>query len=213
MRTLSEHEKLAEAIVNLEEKGALQISKRMLEAGVDPIEVLETCRKGMSIVGERFESGVYFLSEMIMAAEIFREIMEMVRPRLKKIVTKPLGRVLIGTVQGDLHDIGKNIVITLLEVEGFDVADLGVDVPPERFIEGIRKHKPDIVGMSGLLSLAIESMKKTGDAIKEAGLRGKVKIIIGGGRLDEYARDYVGADAFADIAVTGVRLCKELIGR
>jgi len=209
---LFESEKLVEAIVNLEEETALQMSKQMLEAGMDPVDVFETCRKGMEKVGERFEIGEYFLSELIMAGEIFKRIMEIVRPQLKKDAIKHLGRVLIGTVEGDIHYIGKNMVIALLEVGGFDVIDLGVDIMPERFIEAIREHKPDIVGMSGLLTLAIDSMKKTADAIKEAGLRNKVKLIIGGGRVNEDACRYVGADAWADNVSKGVRLCKELIG-
>lgn len=213
MKLLLDLEKLAEAIVNLDEKAALEISKKMIESGADPIEVLETCRKGMTKVGEKFEAGEYFLSDLVMAAEIFKEITEIIKPQLKRIVTKPLGKIVIGTVQGDIHDIGKNIVKALLEAEGFDVVDLGVDVPPEKFVEAIKEYKPDIVGMSGLLTLAIESMKKTADAIKNAGLRDKVKIIIGGGRADEEAKNYVGADAWSDEAAKGVKLCKEILGR
>jgi methylmalonyl-CoA mutase cobalamin-binding domain/chain len=148
-----------------------------------------------------------------MAAEIFTQVMDSIRPRLKRSASKNIGKILMGTVQGDVHDIGKNIVIALLEAEGFDVMDLGVDVPPEKFVEAIRKHEPDIVGMSSLLTVAIESTKQTIDAITEAGLRDKVKIIIGGGRVDEYARDYLEPDAITDNAAKGVRLCKELLGR
>jgi len=117
-----------------------------------------------------------------------------------------IGRVVIGTVYGDIHDIGKNIVVTMAEAAGFEVIDLGVDVPPQKFVEAIKQYNPDIVGMSGLLTVAIESMKKTIDAIKEAGLRDKVKIIIGGGRVDEYAKEYTGADAWARDAATGIRI-------
>lgn len=208
---MSEAERLVEAIVNLEEETALRLAKQMLEASADPVEVFETCRKGMEQVGERFEEGEYFLSELIMSAEIFQEIMEIVGPQLKKADVRILGRVLIGTVQRDIHYIGKNLVIALLEVAGFDVIDLGVDVPPEKFVEAIGEHKPDIVGMSGLLTLAIESMKTTVAAIEEAGLRNNVKIIIGGGRVNEDAYGYVGADAWADNASKGVKICKELI--
>ncbi len=118
----------------------------------------------------------------------------------------------MATVKGDVHDIGKNIVTALLEAEGFEVIDLGVDVPAEGFVEAIKEHRPDIVGMSGLLTVALESTKKTIEAITEAGLRDRVKIIIGGGRVDEYARDYVKPDASTDNAAQGVRLCKELLG-
>lgn len=209
---MSHQDGIVEAIVNLDEQSALQISKEMLEKGTDPIEILEKGRAGMSIVGERFDSGDYFLSEMIMAAEIFQGVMDVIRPKLKRSATEYVGKIVIGTVEGDVHDIGKNIAIALLEAEGFEVIDLGVDVPAERFVEAIKEHRPDIVGTSSLLTVAIESTKKTIDAITEAGLRDKVKIIIGGGRVDEYTRDYVKPDASTDNAAQGVRLCKELLG-
>jgi len=205
-------EGIVEAIVNLDEGAALQLTAEMLEKGVGPVEILENCREGMSIIGERFQRGDSFLSEMIMAAEIFNGVMDAIRPRLKKGATGNLGKIVIGTVQGDVHDIGKNIVIALLEAEGFEVIDLGVDVPPGRFVKAIREHGPDIVGMSSLLTIAIESTKRTIDAITEAGLRDEVRIIVGGGRIDEYAKDYFKPDASTDNAATGVRLCKELLG-
>jgi methylmalonyl-CoA mutase cobalamin-binding domain/chain len=203
---------LAEAIYNLDEQTALNLSRMMLDNGVDPVEILEESRAGMSVVGERFQSGEYFLSEMIMAAEIFTVIMDTLRPMMKRSVSETIGKVVIGTVQGDVHDIGKNIIVALLEAEGFDVVDLGVDVPPEAFVEAIREHEPDIVGTSSLLTVALESTKKTIDAIVEAGLRDRVKIIVGGGRVDDYARDYVKPDASTDNAAIGVKLCKELMG-
>ncbi len=203
---------LAEAIYNLDEQGALRLSREMLENGVDPVEILEESRAGMSVVGERFQSGEYFLSEMIMAAEIFTAIMDSIKPRMKRSVSETIGKVVIGTVQGDVHDIGKNIIVALLEAGGFHVVDLGVDVPPEGFVEAIKVHEPDIVGMSSLLTVALESTKRTIDAIVEAGLRDSVKIIVGGGRVDDYARDYVKPDASTDNAAIGVKLCRELMG-
>ena len=204
-------EKLAVAIADVDEKAALEISQGMLEAGEDPAKVLEVCRRGMSVVGQRFESGKYFLSEMIMAAEIFNEILGTVRPRLGRIEEKPLGRIVLGTVQRDVHDIGKNIMIAMLEAERFQVIDLGVDVPPEKFIDAIREYQPDVVGMSGLLTSAIESMKNTVEAIRATGLTARIKIVIGGGRADEIAREYTGADAFADNAAKGVEIIKAMI--
>ena len=204
-------EKLTVAIADVDEKAALEIFQRMLEAGEDPAEVLEVCRRGMSVVGQRFESGKYFLSEMIMAAEIFNEILGMVRPRLGRIEEKPLGRIVLGTVQGDVHDIGKNIMIAMLEAERFQVIDLGVDVPPEKFIDAIKEYQPDVVGMSGLLTSAIESMKNTVESIRATGLTARIKIVIGGGRADEIAREYTGADAFADNAAKGVEIIKAMI--
>ncbi|UCD45303.1 MAG: cobalamin-dependent protein [Candidatus Bathyarchaeota archaeon] len=208
---MSSVESLVEAIVDLDEQAALGRVGEALEAGVDPVEILERCRQGMSIVGERFEKGEFFLSEMIMAAEIFTQIADSVRPQLKRSVTGNVGKIVIGTVEGDVHDIGKNIAIALLEAEGFEVVDLGVDVPPNKFVEAIKEHEPDIVGMSSLLTVAIESTKQTVDAITEAGLRDRVRIIVGGGRMDEHARDYVKPDAATDNAATGVRLCKQLL--
>ena len=209
---MSSRGSLVEAIINLDEPAALKRAGEQLNAGVDPVEILEKCREGMSIVGERFETGEFFLSEMIMAAEIFTQIMDSIRPQLRRSVTENVGKIVIGTVEGDVHDIGKDIVIALLEAEGFEVIDLGVDVPPQRFVEAIREHEPDIVGMSSLLTVAIESTKRTVDAIAEAGLRDSVKIIIGGGRMDGHAMEYVRPDAATDNAAQGVRLCKRLLG-
>lgn len=213
MINLFEQNDIVEAIVNLEEQTALQISKNMLEKGIDPIEILEKGKEGMSIVGQRFEDGSFFLSDMIMAAEIFKELMNIIRPQLKKSVITEKGKVVIGTVAGDVHDIGKNLMIALLAAEGFEVIDLGVDVPPEKFVEAIQEYKPDIVGMSSLLTIAIESVKNTINSIREAGLSENVKIIVGGGRIDEYASDYLKPDAYTDNAAKGVRLCKQLLGR
>jgi methanogenic corrinoid protein MtbC1 len=157
---LSELDTIIEAISNLDEPTALETSMKMLDNGIDPVEILEKCRTGMSIIGERFQKGEIFLSEMIMAAEIFKGVMNSIKPHLKTSVTANLGKIVIGTVEGDVHDIGKNIVTALLEAEGFEVIDLGVDVPPERFVEALKEYEPDIVGMSGLLTIAIESQKK-----------------------------------------------------
>jgi methylmalonyl-CoA mutase cobalamin-binding domain/chain len=205
-------EKIVNALVNLDESSSLKLAKQEIESGSDPVKILEMCRKGMSIVGEKFEVGDYFLSEMIMAAEIFNQVMEIIRPKLVKSITEKRGKIVIGTVEGDVHDIGKNIVIALLEAEGFDVIDLGVDVPPVEFISAIKEHEPEIVGMSSLLTVALEATKTTVDAITTAGLRDKVKIIVGGGRIDLHAADYIKPDAFTDNAAYGVKLCKRLMG-
>lgn len=209
---MSSKEKIVDAIVELDEPTALELAGELIKNGTDPVQILEMCRTGMSTVGMKFEKGEFFLSEMIMAAEIFNQIMELIRPQLMKTVTKKLGKIVIGTVEGDVHDIGKNIMIALLEAEGFEVIDLGVDVAPERFVSAIKEYKPDIVGMSSLLTVALEATKTTVDAITKAGLRDKVKIIIGGGRIDTIAADYIKPDAYTDNAAYGVRLCKELMG-
>jgi methylmalonyl-CoA mutase cobalamin-binding domain/chain len=200
-------DKIIEAIIELDELVALELADEMIKSGIDPVEILERCREGMSIVGEKFEKGDFFLSEMIMAAEIFNQIMNIVKPHLKSTMPESKGKIVIGTVEGDVHDIGKNIVIALLEAEGFDIIDLGVDVPPATFVEAIKEYEPDIVGMSSLLTVALETTKQTIEAITEAGLRDKVKIIIGGGRIDAPATEYINPDASTDNAALGVMLC------
>ena len=200
-------DKIVEAIIELDEQAALELADGRIKSGTEPVEILERCREGMSLVGEKFESGDFFLSEMIMAAEIFNQIMNIVRPHLKSALSEPRGKVVIGTVEGDVHDIGKNIAIALLKAEGFDIVDLGVDVPPATFVEAIREHEPDIVGMSSLLTVALETTKQTIDAITEAGLRDKVRIIVGGGRIDSHATEYIKPDASTDNAAQGVRMC------
>ena len=204
---MTSRDKIVEAIIELDEQAALELADGMIKSGTEPVEILERCREGMSLVGEKFESGDFFLSEMIMAAEIFNQIMNIVRPHLKSALSEPRGKVVIGTVEGDVHDIGKNIAIALLKAEGFDIVDLGVDVPPATFVEAIREHEPDIVGMSSLLTVALETTKQTIDAITEAGLRDKVRIIVGGGRIDSHATEYIKPDASTDNAAQGVRMC------
>jgi len=203
---------LVELIADLNEEEALRIVKQKLDAGEDAIEILEMSRDALTIVGERFKNGEYFIPELVMAGEIFRKISELVKPKIKKAEIKRLGKVVIGTVQHDIHDLGKDIVKFMLEINGFEVHDLGVDVPPEKFVEAIKKIKPQVVGLSGLLTLAFESMKKTVEAIEKAGLRSKVKIMIGGAQVDEYILKYVGADAYGKNAMEAVELCKKWIG-
>ena len=177
------------------------------------MKILEQCREAVEIVGARFEKGEYFLPELMMAAHMLAEISKMVKPFLTKgLEVKRIGKVLIGTVQGDVHDIGKNIVTFLLDANGFEVIDIGIDVPPEKFVEAIRDFGPQVVGLSGLLTVAYDSMKKTIQAIKEAGLRGKVKIMIGGGQMSEKIKEYSGADAYGKDAMAGVLLAKQWMG-
>ena len=200
---------LAKAIADLEENEALKMTKERLERGEDPHLILEESRNGMEIVGKRFSDGTYFLPELIFSAEIFKEITEIVKPRLRKDVqAKRLGKVIIGTVAGDIHDIGKDIVVFMLDVTGFEVYDLGVDVPAQKFVEKIKETNAPIVGLSGFLTLAFDSMKEAVDTIKAAGLRSKVKIMIGGGQINEEIRKYAGADAYGKDAMAAVSLAK-----
>jgi methanogenic corrinoid protein MtbC1 len=202
-------EDLTRAIADLEENEALRLTREKLDGGEEPQLVLEESRKGMEIVGKRFSDGTYFLPELIFSAEILKEITEIVKPELtKEVQSERLGKCVIGTVAGDIHDIGKDIVVFMLDVNGFEVHDLGVDVPPQKFVDRIKETNAPIVGLSGFLTLAFDSMKETVDAIKAAGLRDKVKIMIGGGQINEEIRKYAGADAYGQDAMTAVSLAK-----
>jgi 5-methyltetrahydrofolate--homocysteine methyltransferase len=202
-------DELMKAISNLEEKEALKLTKEKLNRGDNPQSILDESRKGMELVGKRFSEGKYFLPELIYSAEILKEITEIVKPKLKKETqTKRYGKCIIGTVAGDIHDIGKDIVVFMLDVNGFEVYDLGVDVAPQKFVDKIKETGASIVGLSGFLTLAFDSMKETVDAIKTAGLRDKVKIMIGGGQIDEEIRKYTGADAYGQDAMSGISLAK-----
>lgn len=204
---------LTKAIADLEEDEALRIAREKLDRGEEPHLILEESKSGMEIVGQRFSDGTYFLPELIFSAEILKEITEIVKPKLKKDVqTKRLGKAIIGTVAGDIHDIGKDIVVFMLDVSGFEVYDLGVDVPPQKFIDKIKETNAPIVGLSGFLTLAFDSMKETVAAIKAAGLRDKVKIMIGGGQIDDEIRKHSGADAYGRDAMAAVSLAKTWLG-
>lgn len=206
-------ESLIHALVEMQEAEALQKAKQLLDEGTDPMNILEACSKAMKTVGKRFEQGEYFLPHLIMAGVMLKQISETIKPLIKEEKTEAgRGRVLMGTVRGDIHDIGKNIVIFLLEVNGFEVRDIGIDQPLENFVEAIREFQPGVVGMSGLLTLAFDSMKETVRAIEDAGLREKVRIMIGGAQVTEQVKDYTGADAYGPDALAGVRLVEQWIG-
>jgi methanogenic corrinoid protein MtbC1 len=206
---------LVDAMADMKEQEALALSKKMLKAGQDPLEVLEHCREALEIVGKRFETGKYFLPELIMAGEMLKKIANMAKPYLKQESDRKaeaMGKVVIGSVKGDIHDIGKDIVVFMLDINGFAVHDLGVDVPAEKFVDAIREIQPQVVGMSALLTTAFDSMKNTVEVIKVAGLRDDVKIMIGGGAVDDKVRQYAGADAYGPDAVAAVKLAKEWTG-
>jgi methanogenic corrinoid protein MtbC1 len=204
---------LVQAIADMREEEAVNMAREMLDSGYDAIALLGHCRQAMEIVGKRYEEGEYFLPELMLAGEMLRAIGDMAKPLIKQDAAegKTSGTVVIGTVQGDLHDIGKNIVTFMLEINGFKVIDLGIDVPVAKFIESIQSHKPQVVGLSGFLTLAFDAMKKTVEAIKEAGLRNDIKIMIGGGQVDEAVKNYTGADAFGLNAMEAVSLCKRWV--
>lgn len=205
-------EEFVKALADLDEAKVLELTRKRVNAKEDPFAILDDVRKATDIIGKRFEEGRYFVSDLIMAGEILRQVMDLLRPVMGKKKGVSKGKVVVGTVEGDVHDIGLSIVTALLEAEGFEVVNLGVDQPPKAFVEAIKNHKPKVVGLSGLLTEAIESMKKTIEEIKAAGLRDKVKVIIGGGRTSEEVKEYTGADDWADDAAVGVRKIKELAG-
>jgi methanogenic corrinoid protein MtbC1 len=217
MAEMTDQEKnLVEWLSDMHEDDAFALAKKMLlEEGANPIRVLELCRNAMDIVGKRFEKGEYFLPELVLAGEMLENIGAIAKPLIKQAPgeeAKKLAKVLIGTVHGDLHDIGKNIVTFMLDINGFEVKDIGIDVPVKTFIDEISQFQPDVVGLSGFLTLAFDSMKETIEAIQDAGLRDKLKIMIGGGQVDEIVRNYTGADAFGTNAMDAVSLCKNWMG-
>jgi len=205
--------KLAKLLSDLKEPEALAFVEKALEKGVDPMDLLGEAKEGMNIVGQRFASQEYFIPDLVFSGEILNGIVKMLEPHLKKgEEAERLGKVIIGTVAGDIHDIGKNLVVFMLDVSGFEVTDLGIDVPAQKFVDTIKETGSTVIGLSGFLTLAFDSMKETVKAINEAGLRDQVKIMIGGGQIDDYVKNYTGADAFGQDAMAAVKLVKGWIG-
>ena len=203
---------LTKAVADLEEEKAIKMTKDRLAKGEDPNAILAESRVGMEQVGKRFGEGEYFLPELVYSAEIFKQITDIIKPKLKtEAKTAHVGKAIVGTVAGDIHDIGKDIVVFMLDMNGFEVFDLGVDVPPQKFVDKIKETNASIVALSGFLTLAFDSMKETVDAIKAAGLRNKVKIMIGGGQIDEEIRKFSGADAYGKDAMAGVTIAKQWV--
>ncbi|MBF7095682.1 cobalamin-dependent protein [Alkalibacter mobilis] len=202
-------EMLTQAVGELEEEKVIEMLQEFV--GENPNEeeagkAVAACQKGMAAVGELFESGDYFVGDLIFAGELLTEAIDILKPVLGSGETKKVGNMVIGTVHGDLHDIGKNIFKSMAEAAGFEVYDLGIDTPAQAFIDKIKEVDAQIVGMSGVLTLALESMKDTVEEIKEAGLRDDVKIIIGGNPVTKEACDHIGADAYTTNAAEGVKI-------
>jgi len=210
--TQEDAKRLVSLLADMEEEDALKLAREMLDGGFDPLEMLELCRQAMDIVGRRYQEQEYFLTELMLAGEMLTEISTMAKPLVLGMGDKARksprkGTIVIGTVRGDLHDIGKNIVTFMLEIDGYHVVDLGVDVPAREFIEAITEHQPFVVALSGFLTLAFDAMKETIAAFESEGLRRNFKIMIGGGQVDDRVRDYTGADAFGRNAVDAVSQC------
>jgi len=208
--------KIRESVAELDLDQTLEHVREALERGVDVVDLIEKgLAEGMRIVGEKYESGEYFIADLIVSAEIFNKALSILKPKLEEMrkQVKPLGTVVIGTVYGDIHDIGKNLVATMLRISGFEVVDLGVDVPPEKFVESVKKHNADIVGISTLLTSTMTHIRDVVEALKKAGLRDRVKVIVGGAPLTEEIAKELGADAYGENAVKAVEICKKLLGK
>ncbi len=207
-------QELVKHLTDLDEKYVLNLVQRLLESGVDPLTLIKDCEKAMLAIGELYAAGEYYLSALIMAGEIFREVMVLTRPLMATAVTgTSAGLVLLGTAQGDIHDIGKSTVGVALQCYGFAVEDLGVDVPPQRFLDYVKANSPDVVGLSGLITLAHESMKETIQLLRDNAPPGKasVPVIIGGAALNDRICQFVGADYWTTDAMEGVRICQKLV--
>ena len=205
-------ENLYDAITSLSRDEALRITDEMLQSNVKPEEILDVGREAMQVIGERFESGEFFLPELMVSGDILAGIADKVKPFLEGSENgKKIGIVVFGTVAGDIHDIAKDIVVFMLEVNGFEVIDLGVDVSVERFVDAVQEHQAKIVGLSGFLTLAIEPMRDTISALKQAGLA-DVKVMIGGGPINEIVCEDTGADAWGPNAIDAVSIAKRWVG-
>ncbi|MGD9116075.1 MAG: cobalamin-dependent protein [Dehalococcoidia bacterium] len=203
---------LVNLLADLKEDEVIKVVKDRLAAGENALKILDDARSGMEIVGKRFAESQYFVPDLVYSGEILKAVSEMVKPKLTQAAgTKKLGKIVFGTVSGDIHDIGKDIVVFMLDVNGFEVHDLGVDVPVQKFVDKIKETGAPIVGLSGFLTLAFDSMKQTIEAIQGAGLRDKVKIMIGGGQMSDEVRKYTGADAYGKDAMAGVTLAQKWI--
>lgn len=206
-------EQLVQFMTNIQEQDTLGEVGRLLSGGADPLDLIEALRGAMATIGDRFERKEYYLSELIMAAEIFNQATALIDPHLETASGEKKGEIVLGTVEGDIHYIGKNIVASLLRCEGYEVHDLGEDVKADRFVEKVKETGARIVGLSALLTVAFETMKETVDRFKEAGLREGVTIIIGGAPVDGSVLEYCGADAWGKDAGEAVRLVSSYLDR
>jgi methanogenic corrinoid protein MtbC1 len=202
-------QKLIDAITEMREEDAVAITNELLDSGSSPADILNACKDAMDVIGKRFEDGEAFIPELMLAGEMMTAITAILKPRMAEVASgEKLGKIVLGTVQGDIHDIAKDIVGFMLDLNGFEVTDLGVDVAPEKFVETVKTTGAKIVGLSGFLTLAFDPMKDTVAALKAAGLE-DVKVMIGGGQVDENIRQYTGADAYGKDAMAAVAIAKD----
>jgi corrinoid protein of di/trimethylamine methyltransferase len=208
---MTDLKKLYEAILNGDNKAALAVTQQAVSEGVEPTELITNHMiPAMSEVGRRFECEEYYVPELLLAARAMKGSLEVLRPLLAASGAQPLARVVIGTVKGDLHDIGKNLVSSMLEGGGFEVIDLGTDVTPQRFIEAVQAHSANIVALSALLTVTMPMMKNTIEALKQASLRDRVKVMVGGAPVTREYADSIGADGYSETATSAVTLARQL---
>ncbi len=206
-------EELALAIVELDRDKALTLVESRSNKGESPLQILEECRQGMTIVGDRYQKGDYFLAELMLSSEIFKRVMAILEPQLAKVrPPKPAGKMVLATLKGDIHDLGKNLFGSLVKTQGFEVYDLGVDVAPVLVVQKVKEVKPDFVGFSALISSCFASMKETAEMLDEAGLRGGFKLMVGGGVTNTMVKEYIRADFQTVDAMAGVAYCMKSIG-
>lgn len=214
MQQAQAQDELITSIVDLDEDAVREIVKRRISCGDDPLQIIDDCQQGMRLVGERYERGYYFIAGLIMAGEIFRQVMLLIQPQLqRRPSSRPTGCVLLGTVQEDIHDLGKNIFNMLLTCHGFTVHDLGVDVTASKFLENVQQIQPDIIGLSGLLTGSYNRMKETIALLKKETQNWSkpMWIIVGGGQVNEQVAQLVGTEYWSNDAIEGVRLCQRLL--
>jgi methylmalonyl-CoA mutase cobalamin-binding domain/chain len=206
-------EELTKAIVEIKRDEALDMVKRRAEAGEDPLQILEECRQGLTLVGNLFQTGEYFLAELLLSAEIMKGAVGILDPYLAKACPpKPRGKVVVATLRGDIHDLGKNLFAALLKAQGFEVHDLGVDVAPARLVEKVKEVKPEFVGFSALITSVFASMKEASEMLEKAGLRDQLKLMVGGGITNTMVKEYIRADFQTMDATEGVAYCMKSIG-
>ncbi|NLA27812.1 MAG: cobalamin-binding protein [Firmicutes bacterium] len=206
-------EKIKNSVIEGDVAGTTAETKSCLESGMDPMEIInQGLVAGMNVVGPRFKAGDMFVPEVLMSARAMHAGLDLVKEKMVDFEMPSSGKVIIGTVKGDLHDIGKNLVAIMLESSGFTVVNLGVDIPPEKFAEAVKEHEPQVVGLSALLTTTMLEMKETIDYLKEEGLRDKVKVVIGGAPVTDDFSTEIGADGYAPDGGSAVELVQRLIG-
>ncbi len=211
---MSDLSSLIKAIVAGDRDKAVQFTNEALRAGVKSSDIItKGLQPGMATVGEKFSSGEYFLPDMLMAARAMKTALEVLQPLLTKAGMPTIGRVVIGTVQGDMHDIGKNVVATFLGGSGFEVFDLGLNVPDQQFIDAVREKKANILGLSALLTTTMPAMGRIIKELEKAKLRSRVKVIVGGAPITPQYAKFIGADAYAHDGGEAIPVCKQLVGK